>query len=175
MLQVTPFVAKMDKCYDRNACIHLSVRAQYLDKDSGVDTLSTRNSVETSEYEEPDNAFECASRLSFVSSDVRSRPSTGVKPAKSSGELSFRGKEIRLVRESTSSKVSADTELQLLRRRLREVEEERDAALKQKHEAQTLLAEEREEKERTIDNLENAIKVEQRATQRAANELTAQQ
>ena len=129
-LQMTPYVVKLDKCYDRNACIHIAVRAQFLDKDSGADTLSTRHSVETSEFEEADGAFESGSRLSFVSSDVRSRPSTGSKAAKSSGELSFRGKEIRLVRESAPSKVPLDTELQLLRRRLNDVEEERDAARK---------------------------------------------
>ena len=36
---------------------------------------------------------------------------------------------------------------------------------------QTLLAEEREEKERVIDNLENAIKVERRAVQSIEQEL----
>lgn len=37
-----------------------------------------------------------------------------------------------------------------------------------------MLAEEREDKERTIDNLENALKVERRGTQRIAKELDLQ-
>lgn len=165
-MQLTPLTVKMEKCYDRNACVQMHVKAQFLEQDAH-ETLSTRNSVCGADIEE-ENLFELnSSRSSYISSDTRSRPSVTSRPGSScAGELTFRGREIKVIRDVVASQVPLETELQMLRRRLADVEDERDNTRKRMQEAQTQLAEEREDKERTIDNLENALKVERRGSQR---------
>ena len=125
-MQLTPMTVKMEKCYDRNACVQMHVKAQFLEHELH-ETLSTRNSVCGPEIED-ESMFELnSSRSSFISSDTRSRPSVTSRPGSScAGELSYRGKEIKVIRDVVASKVPLETELHMLRRRLADVEEERE-------------------------------------------------